>query len=260
VSTQGSVQNIQDLSAGTVDLALCQADVANGSYTGATRDAERPSRNLRAIANLFTEAVHAVVLADAGIRGIAALEGRPVSVGEADSGTLVTAKTVLRSFGLGLKDVKPVYEKLPRSAEMLAAREIDAFFMVGGPPIATIAHIAERVPVLLLPIKGKNAERILDAQPFFRPTTISADVYKGVPVTETVGVGAQLLVLADFPDELVYGITRALWDARNRKLLDSGHRNARQMQLASALDRLSVPLHPGAGRFYKERGIAVEQL
>ena len=255
VSTQGSLDNVRGMAGATLDLALCQANIAHDAYTGSGLYAGNRVETLRVIANLFPEAVHVVVRKDGGIRSIGELEGKRVSVGEKNSGTLATAKTVLRGYGLALKDLKPVYEKLVRSADMLTAGEIDAFFMVGGQPIAAIAHSAERIAIALLPINGRDAERILGAEPFFSPTLIPGDAYTGVPATETIGVGAQLLVLATMDEDLAYAITRSLWDPRNRKVLDAGTPNGRRMRLQSALDGLAVPLHAGARRFYLGAGM-----
>jgi uncharacterized protein len=254
VSTQGSLDNVKEMATGMLDLALCQANVAHDAYTGSGLYAGKPVETLRVIANLFPEAVHVVVRKD-GIKSIGELKGKRVSVGEENSGTLATARIVLRGYGLALKDFKPVYEKLARSADMLTAGEIDAFFMVGGQPIAAIAHSAERNAIALLPITGRAAERIIGAEPFFSPTVIPGDAYSGVPATETIGVGAQLVVSADMDADLVYAITRSLWDPRNRKVLDGGTPNGRRIRLQSALDGLAGPLHPGARRFYLGAGL-----
>jgi TRAP transporter TAXI family solute receptor len=255
VSTQGSVDNVKEMAAAMVDLALCQANIAHDAYTGTGLYAGKPIESLRVIANLFPEAVHVVVRKDGAIKSIGDLKGKRVSVGEENSGTLATARVVLRGYGLALKDLKPVYEKLGRSADILTRGEIDAFFMVGGQPIAAIVHSAERIPIALLPITGRGAERIIDAEPFFSPTVVPADAYSGVPATETIGVGAQLLVSADMDADLVYAITRSLWDPRNRKVLDAGNPSGRRIRLQSALEGLGGPLHPGARRFYVKAGM-----
>jgi TRAP transporter TAXI family solute receptor len=255
VSTQGSIDNVKEMASGMVDLALCQANIARDAYTGNGLYAGKPVETLRVIANLFPEAVHVVVREDGGSKSIDELKGKRVSVGEENSGTLATAKIVLRGYNLALKDLKLVYEKLARSADMLTAGEIDAFFVVGGQPVAAIAHSAERTPIALLPITGRAAERIIAVEPFFSPTLIPGDAYSGVPATETIGVGAQLLASADMDADLVYAITRSLWDPRNRKVLDGGTPNGRWIRLASALDRLAGPLHPGARRFYLKAGM-----
>lgn len=255
VSTQGSLDNVTEMGAGMLDLALCQADVAHDAYTGRGSYAGKPVAKLRVIANLFPEAVHVVVRQDGKITNIGELKGKRVSVGEKNSGTLATARVVLRGYDLALKDLKPVYEKLARSADMLTAGEIDAFFMVGGQPIAAIARSAERNAIALLPITGRDAERVIGAEPFFSPTVIPRDAYNGVPATETIGVGAQLVVSADMDVDLVYAITRSLWDPRNRTVLDGGTPSGRRIRLQSALDGLAAPLHSGARRFYVEAGM-----
>jgi TRAP transporter TAXI family solute receptor len=250
VSTQGSPDNIRQLFSGAVQMALCQADIARDAYAGQGLFAGQPVPVLRSVANLFPEAVHVVVRAGE-IRAIRELRGKRVSVGEAKSGTLAMARLVLQAYGLGIRDIDAVYERLARSADMLVAGQIDAFFIVGGAPVSAVALAAETVPIALLPIGGPQAQRILAAQRSLLPSTIDDGTYSNVPATPTVAVRAQLLVAATMPEELVFAITRALWDPRNRKVLDAipiGHRIQRQ----AALDNLSVPLHPGARRFYSQ--------
>lgn len=250
VSTQGSPDNIRQMAAGAVELALSQADVAREAFAGEGAFARQPITSLRAIANLFPEAVHVVVRAG-GLRTIRELRGKRVSLGEANSGTLSAARLILRVYGLRIRDVEPVYERLARSVDMLIAGEIDAFFMVGGAPVAAVALAAETVPIALLPIEGAEARQIIAAQPRFAASNISPRTYSNVAATPTVAVRAQLLVAARLPDDLVFAITRALWDPRNRKVLDSipiGLQISRQ----AALDNLAVPLHPGARRYYSE--------
>jgi TRAP transporter TAXI family solute receptor len=250
VSTQGSPDNIRQLSSGAVQLALCQADIARDAYAGQGLFVRQPVPSLRSIANLFPEAVHVVVRAG-GIRTISELRGKRVSIGEANSGTLAMARLVLQAYGLRIRDIEPAYERLARSADMLVAGEIDSFFIVGGAPVAAVALAAETIAIALLPIDGPQAQRILAAQRSFLPTTIDDGTYSKVPATPTIAVRAQLLVAATMSEELVFAITRALWDPRNRKVLDAipiGHRIQRQ----TALDNLSVPLHPGARRFYSQ--------
>ncbi|MBK8174051.1 MAG: TAXI family TRAP transporter solute-binding subunit [Rhodospirillales bacterium] len=252
VSTQGSVENINDLSKGKVDLALCQANIAHDAITGNGAYAGAPKNGLRAIANLFTEAVHIVVRPDAGIGSIEQLKHHRISLGERNSGTLATALVVLKAVKVSMKSIDPVYENLARSVDMLMAGDIDALFMVGGQPVAAIANGAERGAIALLPITDGDAEQLIKLQPFFTKMLIPAGAYQNVPETPTIGVGAQLLVEDSMSDDLAYDIAKALWTPQNRKVLDGGAPIARRIQRTTALDGLSVPLHPGAKRFYQE--------
>ena len=251
VSTSGSPDNIRQLAAGAIELALCQADTAREAFAGEGAFAGHPVRSLRAIANLFPESLH-VVVREGNIQTVGELRGKRVSLGETNSGTLTAARMVLRTAGLRVRDINPLYERLARSVDMLVTGDLDAFFVVGGIPVAAVAMAGERMPISLLPIGTADAERIIAAHPQFMTTSIPAGTYAGVGETPTVAVRAQLVVMATLPDDLVFAITRALWDPRNRKLLDINPIGPR-IRPETAAEHLAVPLHPGARRYYTER-------
>jgi len=256
VSTQGSVQNVTEVANGTLDMALTQADVAYSAYfgNGVFADDERLD-NLRAVANLFPEAVHLVVRRDSGIKSVADLKGKRVSLGELESGTRVVADIVLDAYGLGKDDVVAFHEKLGKASDMLAEGELDGYFMVGGYPLSDVAHTAETTEIGLVSIMGEEAEQIREAHPFFSADVIPEGTYNGVGGAVTLSVGAQLVIPEKTDADLVYGITRALWHPKNRKILDSGSPNGKQIELHKALDGVAIPLHPGAARFYEEAGL-----
>jgi len=256
VSTQGSVQNVTEVANGTLDMALTQADVAYDAYFGKGVFAgEKRLDNLRAVANLFPEAVHLVVRRDSGIESVADLKGKRVSLGEKASGTLVVAEIVLNAYGLDKNDVVAFYEKLGKASDMLAEGELDGYFMVGGYPINDVSHTAETTEIDIVSIMGKEAEKIREAHPFFSADVIPGGTYDGVGGAVTLSVGAQLVIPEKTDADLVYGITRALWHPNNRKVLDSGPPNGKQIELHKALDGVAIPLHPGAARFYEEAGL-----
>ncbi len=256
VSTQGSVENVIAVSEGELDLALSQADVAYLAFSGFGLFAETgPRGNLRAIANLYPEAVHLVTRADAGISTVADLANRRVSLGEPESGTRVVAKIVLAAWGLSENDVVSFYDKLGRASDMLVAGEIDAMFIVGGYPLSAVEQAAGLVSLELTPIDGEPATDIMRDHRFLMAETIPADIYGDLASTPTLAVGAQLLVSAEADDDFVYDITKALWHPNNRKLLDSGHPNGELIRLDTALHGVAIPLHPGAQRFYEEQGL-----
>jgi len=108
-----------------------------------------------------------------------------------------------------------------------------------------------------VPIAGPNADSLRKRYPFFTRQQVEAGTYQSVPATETLSVGAQWLIGADIDADLVYGITAALWHPNTREMLDSGPPNGRLITFGSALDGLGVPLHPGARRYYEERGVTL---
>ncbi len=256
VSTQGSVENVTAVAAGTLDLALTQADIAFNAHFGRGAFAgQAPLTKLRAVAHLYPEAVHLVVRRDGGITSVADLKGKRVSVGEPESGTLVAARMVLDAFGMAESDLTVLYERVGKSGDMLAGGELDAYFMIGGYPMTAIAQLAETTDVGLVHIMGREADGIRRAHPFIGADIIPEGVYKGVGATVTLSVGAQLVVSAEADADLVYGITRALWHDNTRRLLVSSHPQGRQIELHKALDGVAIPLHPGAVRYYEEVGL-----
>jgi hypothetical protein len=255
-STEGSVANVRGIVGGSLESGLCQADVAYWAYHGeAVFEEAEPMAELRAIANLYPEAMQLVVRVDSGIRSVRDLKGKRISLDQEGSGTLVDAKLVLQAYELSPDDLEAVYVSSGVAVELIRKGEIDGFFIVAGTPTAAIADLAETTAIQLVPISGEEAEAIESAWPFFSHTTVDAGVYRGVLGVRTLSVGAQWLVSARLEPELVQGITAAVWHANTRKLLDTGHPKGQLITLETALSGLGVPLHEGALAYYLSRGI-----
>lgn len=256
VATQGSVENVKAVAGSELDMALTQANVAYDAHFGVGSFAERgPLIDLRAVANLFPEAVHLAVRADSGIESVHDLKGKRVSLGEPGSGTRVIAEIVLAAYGLDKADLQPFFEQVGTAGDMLVADELDAYFMVSGYPMNALAQTAESIPVRLVQIIGREADEIRKTYPFIGADVVPDGTYPGVGDTVTLKVGAILVVSSSASDELVYGIARALWHENNRKLLDTGHPLGNRIELHKALDGIAIPLHPAADRFYREVGL-----
>jgi len=254
-SSDGSVENVERIGDGEFELALSQADIAYWAYRGTGLFADKgPIENLRAIANLYPESIHVVVRRDAGIKGIAELAGKRVSLGEKGSGTLVDAKAVLDAYGLAPTDIEARFLNPGASSLMLAKGDLDAFFFVGGYPVSAVADLARNVAIDLLPIDGSEADTLVAFYPFFTRSTIPAGVYDGLGEVPTISIGAQLLVSADIDADTVYAITKALWNDSTHRLFEHGHEKAREIRIETALDGIAIPLHPGAERYYREIG------
>lgn len=251
-STAGSVANVMGIAEGTLESGLSQADISYWAYNGKGVFAETgPIEKLRAVANLFPEAVHVVVRRNAGIRSLGDLRGKRVSIDREGSGTRVDALLILEAFGLGPGDIAAEALAAGDAADRLRAGELDAFIMVVGTPANAVVGLAEDSLITLLPIAGPEAQGLRERYPFFHEDRIEAGTYFNVPATETLSVGAQWLVSADLSEEMVYGMTRALWHDNTRRLLDNGHPKGKAIQRVSALNGLAVPLHPGARRYYE---------
>ena len=257
VASNGSVANINAINGGTMESGFAQADVAWWALTGTGVYEGKPKVDtLRAIANLYPESVHLVARKGSGIRTPADLKGKRVSLDEPDSGTLVDARLILGAFGIGEKDIRAEYLKPNQSADKIKDGALDAFFFVGGYPAGAISELAASgAGIDLISLAGPEIDKLRAQHKFFAEDLIPEGTYKGAGAVKTISVGAQWITSTRQSDELVYEITRALWNANTRKLLDAGHAKGRQIQERTSLDGIAIPLHPGAARFYREKGI-----
>ena len=257
LSSNGSVANINGIASGQLESGFSQSDVAFWAYTGTGIYEGKPKvGDLRLIANLYPESIHLVARKGAGIKTVADLRGKRVSLDEPGSGTLVDARIVLGAFGLTDKDVKAEYLKPNQAGEKMKDGAMDAFFFVGGYPAGAIAELAASGSgIELVPISGPKVDAMRKRYGFFAVDKIPAGTYKGVDTVETIAVGAQWVTSAKVSNDLVYGITKALWNKDTRKLLDTGHAKGKAITANTALAGAGIPLHPGAERFYKEAGL-----
>lgn len=257
VASNGSVGNINAINGGQMEAGFTQSDVAYWAQTGTGLWSEQPPvEKLRLISNLYPESIHLVARADAGIETVSDLAGKKVSLDEPGSGTLVDAKLILEAYGLSEDDISAEYLKPDQAADRMRDGAMDAFFFVGGYPAGVIAELASQHDVKLIPITGAEAEKLLGEYTFFAADNFPAGTYEGqdgeVP---TISVGAQFVTSADQPEELVYEITKALYNENTQKLFAAGHAKGKLITLDSATDGAGIPFHPGAEKYYREAGM-----
>lgn len=256
VSSRGSVDNINAILSGLRDSGFAQSDVAYWAYTGTgTMEGKEPATELRTIAALFEEHIHLVALSDSDINSVADLAGKRVSLDEPGSGTYVDANLILEANGLSAEDLTPEALKGNAAADALRNGRIDAYFVVAGYPTGSLVELASAVDIKLVPIDGAGAASLTEQYGFFAQSEIPAGTYEGVDAVSTVSVGAQWYTSASQDEELIYEITKALWNDESRRLLDISHAKGRSITPDTALSGVGVPLHAGAERFYREAGL-----
>lgn len=256
VSSRGSVDNVNAIISGLRNSGFAQSDVAFWAYTGTgTMEGKEPATDLRTIAALFEEHIHLVTLKDSGINSVADLKGKRVSLDEPGSGTYVDANLILEANGLSADDLTAEALKGGAASEALRNGKLDAYFVVAGYPTGSLVELAAAAEMKLVPIDGDGAAALADKYGFFSLSSIPADTYEGVAEVGTVAVGAQWFTSAKEDEELIYNITKALWNDESRKLLDVGHAKGKTITPDTALAGVGVPLHPGAEKFYKEAGL-----
>ena len=255
-SANGSVANVNGIKSGALESGFAQSDIAYWAYTGTgIYDGQGEVENLRAIASLYPESIHLVARKDSDIKSVRDLKGKRVSLDEPGSGTLVDSRIILEAFGLTEDDVEAEYIKPSPAVAKMRDGQLDAFFIVSGYPTGSVVELASAIGADLVPIDGPEVDALIEQYQFFTRDVIPAGTYEGIDETKTLSVGAQWVVGAEVDEELVYGITSALWHENARKLLDNGHAKGRAITPETALDGIGIPLHPGAERYYREMGL-----
>ncbi|OHV76260.1 TAXI family TRAP transporter solute-binding subunit [Rhizobium sp. LCM 4573] len=256
VASNGSVANINAIQSGSMESGFTQSDVAYWAHSGTgLYEGKGKVEDLRLIGTLYPETIHLVAAKNSGIKSVADLKGKRVSIDEPGSGTIVDARIVLAAYGLSEDDIKAEHLKPGPAGELLRDGGLDAYFFVGGYPTGAISELATSSGITLVPISGPEADKLLSEYSFFSKDTVPEGAYQGVGETPTIAVAAQWVTSAKQPEELVYNITKVMWNDATRAALDAGHAKGKLITLQNAVTSLGIPLHPGAERFYKEAGV-----
>ena len=254
--TGGSVANLQLLDAGRATFGFTMADSAWDAYQGLDRfNGHRVA--LRTVAVLYPNRMHVVTLEGTGITRFADLKGRRVSTGAPASGTEIMALRLMEAEGLGPRDVARVQLPVAESVAALRRGAIDAMFWVGGVPTPSITELAATAGRQIRLIDhGEAAERMRARYgPIYIASRIPANAYPGQKVeSSNIDVWNLLVVPADADEKLVYEVTRAIFEHRDE--LVAVHRDAALIELANQTANASpLPYHPGALRYFRERGL-----
>lgn len=258
-STTASVFNNTAVQNGELEAGMAAADVTRSMFLGEGKFDGKPHEKLRIVANLYPEDLHLVLPKGASVSSLSDLEGKRVGIAQAGSGTQVAVEMMLAEWGLTRDNYDEAELNNSQSAERLADGQLDAYFYAAGWPVSAMVQLATTKGMELHSFTDEDLAKINELIPAYIPSAIPAGVYEGVDYdVKTPAVSALLVVSSDLSEELVYGITAALWNDNTRKLLDNGHAKGKQITPDTALDgiaALGVPLHAGAEKFYKEAGL-----
>jgi uncharacterized protein len=253
-----SVANAQLIRTSDADFALLQNDIAFYAYNGATLAAfkGKPVRNMGGIFTIYPEVVHIVATQASGVRLVRDLKGKRVVLGPRGSGTEQNALQTLEVYGIKESDLGKV-ERLDAAAaaDQLKEGRMDAAFFTTGLGSAVMVDTFLSGRVVLVGIDAVPGEVLTKQYPFYTLERIPAQTYPGQErEVLTPAVRAMMVARRDLSEDVVYKFTRAIFD--NLPQFHSAHVAARNLTLQSALNGMPVPLHPGAERFYREKGIA----
>ena len=250
-STGASAANVALLKDGKVDVIFVQNDAAYYALNDLELYKGKAMPDIRGIASLYDETCQLVALASSNIKSIADLKGKRVSVGAAGSGVEANARQILEAAGLSYDDIKVQYLSFAESASNLKDGNIDAAFNTAGAPTAAIQDLAASKKIVLVPVDGAVADALMAKWAFYTKTTIPAGTYQGVDAdVTTVSVKSMLAVSAKLEDKVVYDMLKTMF--ANGERLAASHKKGADIKIESATDGMSIPLHPGAEKFYKE--------
>jgi TRAP transporter TAXI family solute receptor len=253
-ATKASVENLNLLQAGRGEIAFTLGDSLSDAWKG-NEDAgfKTPLKKLRGIAAIYPNYVQIVARADSGIKTLADLKGKKISVGAPKSGTELNARTVLHAAGIDYKDFAKV-EYLPfgESVELMKNRQIDVTLQSAGLGVSSLRDLSVSMPIVVVPIPVDVIKKTGD--PAYLPAIIPANTYQGQTADVPSAAIQNYLVTHDgVSTDTVYGMTKALWTSLDQ--LTAAHAAAKAIDLKKALEGMPVPLHPGAEKYYKEVGV-----
>jgi TRAP transporter TAXI family solute receptor len=252
-STVASVFNVQAVQQAKADVAFTQGDVAYFAYRRGTESDPRPHTKLRGIAVLWVNTVQLVVPRNSSVQKVDDLRGRRVGVGSPASGTQIAARLVIEGHGVNYTDVQAEQLSFSEAVQRLEQKTLDAAFVVASYPVSAVSDMNTSFGVRLIPVSRRIVDRIRTDYPFMKPMLIPGNTYVGQEGDlDTVGVDNLLVCRDDLPEDLVYQLTRVLYDSLPQ--LANADAAARLIDPEQG-STTPIPLHPGAARFYREREI-----
>lgn len=252
--TGAAVENMRLISDKEVDLAITQGDIADYAAKGTEMFKEGAVSNLQAIGALYQETIQIVVSEKSGITSVSELKGKKVSVGAPGSGTEVNARQILEAYGLTFDDLSLERLSFGDSAKKMQDGGLDAAFVTAGAPTAAINELAATTGIRLLTIEDDKIKAITDQYKYYSQQVIPAGTYpKQDAEVKTVAVKAIMSVRAELDTQLVYDITKSIYE--NTQPLIAINAKANEIKTDKALEGISIPLHPGAEKYLKEKGV-----
>ena len=252
-STKASVENLNLLQKGRGELALALGDSVKLAWEG---DAEAgfsaPLDKLRGIAAVYPNYIQIVASKESGITDLDGLKGKGVSVGAAKSGTELNARAIMTAAGMSYDDLgKTEYLPFAESVELIKNRQLDATLQSAGLGVSSIKDLATSLDITVVSVPSELVESL--GAPYIA-ATIPAGTYTGQDAdVPTVAVVNFLVTHEGVSDDMAYAMTKELFE--NLPELEAAHQAAKQIKLENAIAGMPLQLHPGAERYYKEKGL-----
>lgn len=250
----GSKANIEDLDAKAAQLAFCQSDVMSYAYSG-TNLFEKKVDSFSAVAALYMEDVQIITL-NPNIKTVADLKGKKVSVGASGSGTYFNAVDALKAYDMTIDDIDPQYLSFGDSTEAMKDNKIDAAFIVAGAPTTAVTDLSVGNSVYVVSIDDAHIDKLISMSPYYSKHVIPKGTYNGMTEdATTVAVAAVVLARNDVSEDTIYNFVKTIFE--NSSAIKDQHAKGADLDPAFASYIKDVPYHPGAVKYYTEKGITV---
>ncbi|MFQ6184296.1 TAXI family TRAP transporter solute-binding subunit [Sinorhizobium meliloti] len=252
-ATKASVENLNLLQQGRGEIAFSLGDSVKLAWEGNT-DAgfKAPLDKLRGIAAIYPNYIQIMASKESGIKTVADLKGKSLSVGAPKSGTELNARAILGAAGMSYGDLgKTEYLPFAESVELMKNRQLDATLQSAGLGVSSFKDLATSLDVQMVAVPEEIATKL--GAPYIA-ATVPAGTYQGQDSdVQTVAVVNFLVTHSEVSDETAYQMTKQLFE--NIPALTAAHKAAENIRIEDALKGMPIPLHPGAERYYKEKGL-----
>jgi uncharacterized protein len=253
-ATKASAENLNLLQAGRGEIAFTLGDALSDAWKGDEEAGfKAPLKKLRGVAGIYPNYIQIVASADSGIKTLADLKGKRISVGAPKSGTELNARAIFKAAGLSYKDFAKV-EYLPfgESVELMKNRQIDVTLQSAGLGVSALRDLASSQKIVIVPIPPEVVAKVGD--PAYQSGMVPAKTYEGQTANVPTAYVQNFLVTHEgVPADVVYKMTKAMYE--NLDQLMAAHAAAKSIRKEGAIIGMPVPLHPGAEKYYKEIGV-----
>lgn len=259
-ATGATVENINALNTGQGEMAIAMSDsVIQAVQSFGAYEGKKPAKDLRAMMGLWPNYCQLVTTADSGIKSFADLKGKRVGVGAPNSGVEINARMMFEAHGMSYKDCRVDYLSYGEAIDQMKNGLCDAAFVTSGLGNATIRELGVTKKIAFVPIEGEARDNLIAKYPFYIKGTIPASVYGTDKDTETAAVMNIMLVDNKLPDEVVYDLLENIFSPKGLEAIGASHGTAKaNITTENALRGVigtAVPLHPGAEKYYKDKGM-----
>ncbi len=254
-TTGASAENMTTLKNGEAEIAFSQTDIASYAIEGKLMFKDNKVDNVQAIATLYPETIQIVTTKKSGIKSVEDLKGKKVSVGAPGSGTVANAEQILEVHGMTFDDIKKQDLSFDESTQGIQDGTIDAAFVTAGAPTGAVESLSATEDVVIIPIEQDKIDALIKKYPYYVKDEVPANTYKLTEAVTTVAVQAMLVARSDLSEKVVYDVTKAIFENLDKVT----HAKAKAIKVENALNGVGIEVHPGAQKYFDEKGIKPAQ-